>query len=438
MKKSLRLFVVLMALALVAAACGGDDSSDTTSAPAEETTTTTAAPTTTTAAPTTTTAAPPATDGVFRIGYVLPQTGGLASIGPALIEPLNMGLEEIIAAGGQVELLAADSGTDPAIAGVSVDQHLNDEVDAIIGPAATTVSLSVIDKITGSKIPMCSSSNTGAVFTTYDDGGFYFRTSPPDNLQGEALAEVITEDGRSSVAILYRNDEYGAGLNDATAQFLEDSGVSVAAEIAYATDATSFDAEVADVIEAGVDAAVLITFGEGVQLMQAMIEAGVGPADIAIYGTDGFADNVTPALVDENNPAVLAGVKGTYPSVAPPGGEPTFGERFAAFAPDAPTVFSAHTFDCLVIFVLASQVAGTDDPVAIQAVINDLTRPPGTKCQTYEDCSALVASGEEIDYDGASGPLDFVDAGEPAQGVYDVFLYNEDGEKPNIDEKVIG
>ena len=267
---------------------------------------------------------------------------------------------------------------------------------------------------------MCSPSNTGAIFTTYDDGGYYFRTSPPDNLQGEALAEVITEDGRSSVAILYRNDEYGAGLNDAVAMFLEDSGVSVVAEIAYATDAASFDAEVADVVEAGVDAAVLITFAEGNQLMQAMIEAGVGPADIAIYGSDGFADNVTPDQVDPDNVAVFDGIKGTYPSVAPPDGEPTFGERFAAFAPDAPTVFSAHSFDCLVTFVLASEVAGTDDPVAIQAAFNDVTRG-GTKCATYAECSALVADGDDIDYDGASGPLDFVDAGEPAKGVYDVF-----------------
>ncbi len=437
MNKRLKLFAVLLAFALVATACGDDDSSDTTAGPAATTTTTVAATTTTAAPATTTTEPPPTTDGVLKIGYVLPQTGALAVIVDALIKPLEMGVEEITAAGGQVELLPGDSGTDPAVAGVTVDQHLNADVDAIIGPASSNVALSVIDKITGSQVPMCSPSNTGAIFTTYDDGGYYFRTAPPDNLQGEALAEVITEDGRSSVAIVYRNEEYGVGLKNALAKFLGDSGVTVAAEIAYAIDATSFDAEVAGVVAAGVDAAVLITFGEGVQLTQAMIEAGVGPADIAIYGADGYRDNVTPELVDPDDPAVMDGVKVMAPSVAPPGGEPTFGERFATFAPDAPTVFSAHTFDCLVALVLASEVAGTDDPVAIQAVLNDVTRG-GTKCFTYAECTALVAAGDDIDYDGASGALDFVDAGEPAVGVYNVFLFDESGESTNIDEKIIG
>jgi branched-chain amino acid transport system substrate-binding protein len=437
MKKRLRIGAVLLGLALVATACGGDDSSDTTSAP--DTTTTTAAPatTTTTEPATTTTEPPPTTDGVLKIGYVLPQTGALAVIADALIKPLEMGVEEITAAGGQIELLPGDSGTDPAVAGVTVDQHLNADVDAIIGPASSNVALSVIDKITGSQVPMCSPSNTGAIFTTYDDDGYYFRTAPPDNLQGEALAEVITEDNRTSVAIVYRNEEYGVGLKNALATFLEDSGVTVAAEIAYAIDATSFDAEVAGVIAAGVDAAVLITFGEGVQLTQAMIEAGVGPADIAIYGADGYRDNVNPGLVDPDNPAVMEGVKVMAPSVAPPGGEPTFAERFTAFAPGAPTVFSAHTFDCLISLVLASEVAGTDDPTAIQAALNDVTRG-GTKCATYAECSALVAAGDDIDYDGASGALDFVDAGEPAVGVYDLFEFDAAGDSTVIAEKIIG
>ena len=117
-------------------------------------------------------------------------------------------------AGFDVTLVPADSGTDPAIASTAVDGLLNDGVDAVIGAAGSGVSLSVIDKITGSEVAMCSGSNTAATFTTYDDGGFYFRTAPSDVLQGPALADVITDDGASSVAIVYRNDEYGAGFND--------------------------------------------------------------------------------------------------------------------------------------------------------------------------------------------------------------------------------
>lgn len=431
----IRLLITLLAVALVAAACGDDDATTTqapatTAAPtttaAPETTTTTEAPTTTTTeAPTTTTEAPPEPL-ALTFGYVLPQTGGLAAIIDALALPLEMGVEEIAAAGGNVTLIPTDSGTDPQVASVSVEQLLNDEVSGIIGPAATGVSLSVIDRIADSGTPMCSPSNTGAVFTTYDDKGMYFRTAPPDNLQGQVLGDLITEDGATNVAVAYRSDEYGRGFAEFVALQLEANGVGVADLIEFDKDGTSFDAEAAEIAALGVDAVALISFAEGAAFLQALIEAGVGPADVAVYVADGFKDNVSAEAVDPANPAVLDGVRGTYPSLAPPSGEPTFPERFAAFAPGTPTIFSAHTFDCLMILALAAEQAGSADPGDIAANINEVTRG-GEKCSTYAECKALLAEGADIDYDGASGLLDFIDAGEPAAGTYDIFMYDAEG-----------
>jgi branched-chain amino acid transport system substrate-binding protein len=247
-------------------------------------------------------------------------------------------------------------------------------------------------------------------------------------LQGPALADVITDDGASSVAIVFRNDEYGAGFAEVLAAGLEANGVTVAAEVSYDPNATSFDAEVAQVTGAagGVDAVAIITFGEGAQLLQAMIEAGAGPADLPIYVADGFKDTVTAADVDPNNPAVLEGIRGTAPSAAPPNGEATFLDRLETFAPGTPTIFSAHKHDCMVVFALASAVAGTDDTSVWVNEINGVTSG-GTACSTFTECYELVQGGEDIDYDGASGPLEFTDVGEPAGGVYDVYEYDAEG-----------
>ena len=404
---------VVLALTLIAAACGDDDGATTTAAPA------------TTEAPPATTEAPMAFE--LTVGYVLPQTGGLASIFDALVKPLEMAVAEIAAVGDtQVTLVPGDSGTDPQVATVTVDQMLNDEVDALIGPAATGVSLSVIDRITQSETPMCSPSNTGAIFTTYDDGGYYFRTAPPDNLQGQVHADLIVENGATNVAIAYRADEYGRGLAEAIRDALEASGVSVAEFIEYDKDATSFDAEAAQIAAAGVDAVSIITFQEGAAFVQALIEAGAGPADVNLYVADGFKDTVSAADIDPSNPAVLEGVKGTYPSLAPPSGEATFPARFEAFAPGTPTIFSSHSYDCFMATVLAAETAGSSDSVAIAAAFNDVTRG-GEKCSSYASCHALIMAGTDIDYDGASGPLDFVDAGEPGAGTYDKFEYDAEG-----------
>jgi len=398
-KRSLtRSIAVILALGLVFAACGDDDSG---SAGGFE--------------------------GELTIGYVLPQTGGLAPIFDALVKPLEMAVSEIEAVGDTtVVLVPGDSGTDPQVATVTVDQMLNDEVDALIGPAATGVSLSVIDRITQSKTPMCSPSNTGAIFTTYDDDGYYFRTAPPDNLQGQVHSDLIVENGGTNVAIAYRADEYGRGLAEAIRDGLEASGVSVAEFIEYDKDATSFDAEAAQIAAAGVDAISIITFAEGAAFVQALIEAGAGPADVALYVADGFKDTVTAGDIDPNNSAVLEGVKGTYPSLAPPSGEATFPDRFEAFAPGTPTIFSSHSYDCFMTTVLAAEVAGSNDSEAIAAAFNDVTRG-GEKCSSYATCHALILAGTDIDYDGASGTLDFVDAGEPGAGTYDKYEYDAEG-----------
>ncbi len=441
-----RLVVGLAVLALIAAACSPEETGgDTTTTEAPEQTTTQAP--TTTAPPETTTTEDVATtttmpewealyDGDLEIGYVLPQTGGLSVIAPALIEPIQMAVQEIAAAGNtNITVIPKDSGTDAQVASQSVDELLNEDVSVILGPAATGVSLSVIDRVTGAEVPMCSPSNTGAVFTTYDDGGYYFRTSPPDNLQGQVHADMITDDGFSTVAIAYRSDEYGRGLAQAIRDQLEANGVTVAEFIEFDKDGTSFDAEAAQIAAAGVDAISLHPFAEGNAFVQALIEAGVGPDQVQLYGGDGFIDNVSAETIDPEDPSVLEGVRGTYPSLAPPDGEPTFTDRFAEFAPDVPTVFSSHSYDCAMIMVLAAEAAGSTDPVDIAEAVNDVTRAPGEKCSFYATCHALLQMGMEIDYDGASGPLDFVDAGEPGAGTYDLVTYDALGER-TTDETV--
>lgn len=373
----------------------------------------------------------------LTVGYMMPLSGGLAVIVDSLVKAAEMAAEEVNAGGGDVTLIGADTGTDPAIASQNVDQLLAEGVPAIVGPAATSVTLSVIDKITGSDVVMCSPSNTGAALSVYDDGGYYFRTAPSDVLQGPALADLIADDGHANVAVIYRNDEYGSGFADVLTQGLEDSGISVVASVAYDPAGTTFDAEVAQVVESAPDAVVVVSFAEGAAVMQAMIEAGAGPADIAIYGGDGFSQSVTPEAVDPDNPAVLAGVKGTEPSAAPASGEATFPDRFAAFAPDVPTIFSAQTYDCLVVIALAAQQGGAADGPTIQANMNSVTEG-GEKCTSYAECYELLAAGADIDYDGASGALDFTDVGEPGVGTYDVWLFNEEGGRDTIDQLTYG
>ncbi len=443
----LRHLVVVLALALVAAACGGDDpaleeptedgATETGATPTEDTTEPTEA-TEDESEPTDDggTDSTASVDGVLTIGTVLPETGDLAFLGPPMIAAVQLAVQDINEAGGilgqDVVLLEGDSGDgDGTVANQTVDRHLAEGADIIFGAAASGISLTFIDKVTGAGVIQISPSNTAATFTDYDDDGFYFRTAPSDSLQGPVLADQLLADGASSVAILARSDDYGRGLAEATQQALEDAGGEVVAYIVYDHQAQNFDAEVAEAAAANPDAVVLVGFDESARILQSMIEAGIGPDAVGVYGVDGNRSDELAPQVNPENPGVLAGMRGTSPAVKQ---SEEFVARLMEFAPDlSDTLFAGESYDAIVITALAAAVAGTDDPAAVAQEINDITREGGTECSEVAECLDLIEQGEKITYSGALGILNFQDAGEPGSGTYDIWEVQEDGSIETVD-----
>ena len=362
------------------------------------------------------------------VGYVLPSTGSLAIIGEPILNGIKMALADISDSGRlDVRLLPGDSGTDPVIANRTVDDHLAEGVSAIIGAAASGISLSIIDKVAGAGVVQISPSNTSPSLSTYDDGGWYFRTIPPDLLHARALGDLITEEGVTAAGIVHRADDWGRNLAVELAKRLDGNGVEVAASIDYDPEGTSFDAEVQQLLASGADGTVLIAFDEGAAILGAMIEAGIGPADVPLFIPNGLASNTLWEAVNPSDPSVLLGARGTFFSATPAGGEASFPERYAAYAPDAELLYAAPGYDTLAILALAALAAGSTDAADYVGEINGVTRG-GTKCTRFADCADLIADGVDIDYDGAAGPLDFTDIGEPSIGSYDTFYFDEQGQ----------
>ncbi|HVL99437.1 MAG TPA: ABC transporter substrate-binding protein [Egibacteraceae bacterium] len=365
-------------------------------------------------------------DGVLRLGYVLPESGDLAFLGPPMIRGVEYAVQQINDAGGvlgaDIELEGADEAGDTTVASESADRLLQAGVDAIIGAAASGMSLAIIDQVTGAGVVQCSGSNTGPVFTDYDDGGYYFRTAPTDALQGPILAETIVADGHQRIALVARSDPYGEGLLEATSEALEEAGAEVVEEVLYNPDTETFDAEVEQLTAADPDAVVVISFEEGATLLAAMVEAGLGPADIGVYGADGLASETLNETVQAGNPNVLDGMTGTRPA---PGLDEDFESAFREFAPDVEDMtFAPQVFDCVTIIALAAIAADSDDPTVFVDEMINVTRD-GQECTTFTDCVELLEQGEDIDYQGPSGATTFTDAGEPEFGTYDVWGFRD-------------
>ncbi|MEU4224436.1 ABC transporter substrate-binding protein [Nonomuraea sp. NPDC026600] len=364
-------------------------------------------------------------DGTLTIGTLLPQTGSLAFLGPPDFAGVDLAVKEINDAGGvlgkPVKKIDTDSGdTTTNIASQSVDKLLAQNVDAIIGAASSSVSESVIDKITGAGVVQFSPANTSDKFTTIKDNGLYFRTAPPDKLQGRVLGDLVVADGNDTVGILAMQDSYGSGLADQVTKTVEEAGASVVARVDYDPKAAEFSADVAKIKAANPKAVVLIGFEEGAKVIAELVKQGLTSDKVKWYMVDGNMSNSNYLRMPKGT---LKGVKGTIPGAAAPD---DFVKRLLAIDPKLTNfTYAAESYDAAILIALAAEAAKNDSGRAIAAKLPDVSEG-GEKCKSFKTCVALLKAGKNIDYDGVSGPVEFNAAGDPSVATIGIYQYGDD------------
>ena len=378
--------------------------------------------------------APAATgDGVLKLGTLLPQTGSLAFLGPPEFAGVDLAVQEINEAGGvlgeEVTVTHTDSGdTTTDIASQSVDRLITEEVDAIIGAASSSVTLTVLDAVVQNETVMFSPANTSPDLTTYPDDGFYFRTAPSDVLQGRVMGDLVISDGCANVGIMALQDPYGEGLAENVQTSVTEGGgeISGGESIIYDPNAANFATEVTEMKSRTPDCIVLIGFAETSTIIPELVNQGIGPQDVPLYFVDGNLSNYG----DDFPSGTLDGNKGTLP-----GAEATsdFQDRMLEVNPDLNDFsYGPESYDATVLIALAAIAAGDDSGASIAANLVDVSRE-GTKCTTFEECAGLLEDGEDIDYDGVSGPVEFSDAGDPTQATIGIYQYGPDNTYTNLE-----
>ena len=81
---------------------------------------------------------------------------------------------------------------------------------------------------------------------------------------------------------------------------------------------------------------------------------------------------------------------------------------------------------------LAALAAGDDSGEAISKEIIKVSKD-GTQCSSWEECSKLVKDGEDIDYEGKSGPTDMNETGSLVKGTIGINQYEKCNTYKQID-----
>jgi ABC-type branched-subunit amino acid transport system substrate-binding protein len=370
-----------------------------------------------------------------KIGTLMPLTGGLASYGQfarngTLLAQKIINEQGGLLGGRELELINIDTQTNPQ-AGVDGAQKLVsvNGINAIVGALSSGITIPVAESVTvPNEVVLISPSSTSPILTTLDDNGYVFRTVPSDSLQGVVAGNLAADLNHESLAIIYVNNDYGQGLNDAVIKQFEKRGGEVTASIAFEPNKVSYRSELMDAASENPDALLLIAYTDdgGITIIRQALENGYFDEFI-------FTDGLKAPEITEGVEQYLEGMRGTAPTSMPGGkGPELFTELYEAeFGEIPPKPYIDTSFDATFVLALAIEKAGSTEGPAIRDAINEVLAEDGMVVNINEWSKAkdLIAAGEKIRYEGASGPVLFNEVGDSmgAIGIWKI----EDGDIVN-------
>jgi len=353
----------------------------------------------------------------IKLGAALPMTGDLQAYGGTSANGIRLAIDEINAAGGvlgrRLDLEVGDTRTTPQ-AGVDAANKLVSlqGVAGLVGAMSSGVTIPIARSVSSRKdVPQISNASTSPTITSLDDGGYLFRTVPSDALQGVVLGNLAYDEGLRTVSTVFVNNAYGEGLATEFRKQFETRGGKVADSLPYEKGKASYRGELGQAAKGGAEALVLIGYPEnGTTIIRQALEEGY-------FSRFVFTDGMKAPEVAENiGGGYLDDALGTTPT-APEGTDAKTHFQAAyenAYGKLPPKPFIDTAYDAAYLLALAIEKAGATEGPAVRDALHAVSGPPGTKVGPgdWKQAREILGGGGDVNYEGASGPVDFDDNGD--------------------------
>jgi ABC-type branched-subunit amino acid transport system substrate-binding protein len=336
-------------------------------------------------------------------------SGRLASLGQAMIQGAKVAQTEINSAGGvlsrKVQLVTGDTSCDVADGVTAVNQMLTRNVSGVIGPE--TQEINGVEPILDSN-KIVDEFQGGDTARDHQTDPFFFRDSPSDSQLGVAMALYAHLKGYQRAVMLFYSDPAAQTFLKPVAQTFTKLGGTILKTIIVTPDQTSYLSQVRQALAAHPQviftqedpptAAVL--FREFKQL---------GGQAIPWVGTDVTSgSDYLKAIGYATANAHLTSVFGTSVSgSASSAFLGLFNKLYPGQKSAGPLANANYAYDAVISLALADEYAKTTDGTTVAHDMTKVTDPPGTACFTFGSCLKLLKAGKKINYEGASGGLDY-------------------------------
>jgi len=356
-------------------------------------------------------------DGILRVGTLFDSSHALAE---AQVAGVELAVRDINDAGGvlraPVEVRHRNSGPPSGSrADASLAELTDAATDVIIGPASASLAERLAPAVAAAGVPLISPSADQVALAGLDDGGFVARTIPSYASQGTAFAKALRAVPVTSVAVLATDDSGGVAVAETIAAALDGSGTAILASAVVGEPGA-----IAAVTDGDPDAVVVVTDAastdENAAIISELLAAGVQP-DRLWLGSDTVV-SYSSALP----PGSIEGAHGLLPGAVP---SKEFRARLRLADPYLSSYrFAAEAYDATVLAALAAVVADDDGGAAIARGLSGVSAG-GIRCSSFGECLDVLGDGEDIDYQGISGPVDLDESGDVSGGTYSQIVFDE-------------
>lgn len=344
-------------------------------------------------------------------GVLTSLTGPLGTEGEPCYKTVEWTVKEINNLGGplgkKIKISVSDTATDVerGIAGarklVSMDRAI-----ALIGPSSSIV-VAIMKFAEDSGVPIISHWS-GSTRLTASGGKYQFRTCPDDFFEGQVAARFSHDQGFKQVAVIALNDEDTLSIANAFKKNVAALGGQIVGDVLVNPEQTTYRTATRKILASNPDA---IFFAIDVDTLKIayreMYEMGMTAK--AIFS----ANALQPVTMEILGAEALEGVYGESPANALDSPAYSYFERkyFEYMKEETVSWFTPNMYDAVNIFALAIQAGGKADGKTISENVRKVANPPGVRVYSYAEGLAHLLKGNEINYEGASGPCDFDEFG---------------------------
>jgi branched-chain amino acid transport system substrate-binding protein len=230
----------------------------------------------------------------IRIGTTQALTGNYGEFGKEQLQGLQMWVDDINARGAllgrPVQLVYHDDGSDPGRSRKLYGQMIDQQVDLLIGPYSSEVTLAASEVAEAHQFPMVTAAASAELIWERGFKNVFGIDTPAANYMDLAITEAVKE-GAKRAALIYPQTDFSRDVARGVRREASSQGLNLVLDEEYAENQQEFGQLVEKLKAANVDVLLGATYLEdSVALMKQMRAAGVN--------IDMVAFTVGPALRD--------------------------------------------------------------------------------------------------------------------------------------------